>query len=486
MSLRSKTLSATVWSAADIGLRLGVQFFISIVLARLLTPIEFGTIALLYLFVGIAGAFAEGGLTSALIQRQDTTIGDESTVFWLNMGVGFLMALLLWLSGPAIAALYGIPVLAPLSGVMALTVFANGAGAVQRALFTKALEFRPLMFAGALSALSSGAVAVWMAWVGYGVWALAAQGLVSAVAATLVMWFASSWRPKLVFSLASARSLFGFGGYVLASTLLSTIYSRLYTFLIGKLYGVRELGYYVRADTTAQFPAAVLGGIVARVAFPLFSRMADDPVRIRANLRLALQGVMLVNAPAMFGLAVVAEPLVLVLFGEQWRPAAPILQVLCLVGLLFPFDVLNLHAMMGVGRSDLLFRIEIIKKTIGITILLAAASLGAIAVAWGMAVSSVLSYFVIAHYSRRLLGYGAASQLRDTASIWASAAAMTAGVGWLGTWLDGSLHPAALLLLSVVVGAAVYTLIVVAFRLSALTSLLSLLRGARPVAQSGT
>ena len=219
---RKKALSATVWSAADIALRQGVQFFISIVLARLLTPAEFGTVALLYLFVGIASAFAEGGLTSALIQRQDTTIEDESTAFWLNMTVGSLMAVLFWLSGPAIAALYGISILAPLSGIMALTVLASAAGAVQRAKFTKALDFRLFVLAGAISVLSSGTIAIWLAWTGYGVWALATQALVNASATTLVLWVASRWRPRFVFRMASVRRLFGFGGYMLASTLLET------------------------------------------------------------------------------------------------------------------------------------------------------------------------------------------------------------------------------------------------------------------------
>ncbi len=484
--MREKALSATAWSAADIVLRQGVQFAISIVLARLLTPEEFGTVALLYLFVGIASAFAEGGLTSALIQRQDATIEDESTIFWLNMGVGLLMALLFWLSGPAIAALYGIPVLTPLSGIMALTVLAGAAGGVQRALFTKALDFRPLMLAGVTSVLVSGAVAIWLAGTGYGVWALAAQALVSAVATTLVLWLASRWRPRLAFSLASAQRLFSFSGYMLASALLEITYSRLYTVLIGKLYGVRELGFYNRADTTAQFPSGILNGIVGRVAFPLFSRMAEEPARLGANLKRALQGVMLVNAPAMLGLAAVAEPLVLVLFGEQWRPAAPFLQVLCLVGLMMPFHMLNLQALMGLGRSDLFFRLEVIKKAISIAILLAAAGFGAIAVAWGMVAAGVLCCFVNAHYSGRLLGYGAAAQLRDTMPVMAAAGAMAAGVAWLGTRLGGTLDPAALLLASVAVGVAAYPLIVIAFRLAALTSLLGLLRGARPLAPRGT
>lgn len=474
--MREKALSAIAWSAAEIIFRQGVQFGVSIVLARLLTPEEFGTVALLYLFVGIAGALAEGGLTTALIQRQDTTAVDESTVFWQNMGVGLLMALLFWLAGPAIAALYGVPVLEPLAAVMALTVVATAAGAVQRALLTKALNFRPLMLAGVISVLVSGAVAIWLALSGYGVWALAAQALTGAAVTTLVVWFASGWRPGFVFSFASARLLLGFGGYMLASALLDAAYSRLYTVLIGKLHGVRELGYYSRADQTAMFPSAILNGIVARVALPLFSRMADNPARLGVNLRLTLQGAMLVNAPAMLGLAAVAEPLVLVLFGEQWRPAVIFLQILCLAGLMMPLHVLNLQALLGLGHSKQFFHMVVMKRAIGITAVVTAASFGALGVAWSVVVADVFCYFINAYHSGKLLGYGAAAQLRDTIPSMAAAGAMAAGIVGLSAWLGGTLGPADLLLVSVAAGVTLYAMIVFAFRLTALTILLSLVQ----------
>jgi O-antigen/teichoic acid export membrane protein len=273
---------------------------------------------------------------------------------------------------------------------------------------------------------------------------------------------------------------------MLASALLETIYSRLYTVLIGKLYGVRELGFYNRADTTAQFPSTILSGIVARVAFPLFSRMADDPARLGANLRLALRGTTLVNAPAMFGLGAVSEPLVVALFGEQWRPVAPFLQVLCLVGLIMPYHVLNLQALMGLGRSDLFLRLEVIKKVISIAILLPAARFGPIAVAWSIVAASMLCYFVNAYYSGKLLGYGAISQLRDTAPTSAAAVVMAAGVVWLGSWLGNRFDPLGLLLVSAAAGVATYPLIVILFRLTALTSLLDLFGEARPAARRGT
>jgi len=459
----SPALSATAWSAVDILLRQGVQFGITVVLARLLSPEAFGTIALLYLVAGLAAAFAEGGLSSALIQRQDTTGTDESTVFWLNIGVGVVVAALFFLAGPAIAGLYGVPVLEPLAGVMAMTVLAGAAGAVPRALFTKAMNFRPLVIVSLGSAVLSGGFAIWLAWNGWGVWALAGQAFVAAVATTTLTWLISPWRPALVFSTDSARRLFGFGGYLLASAILETTYTRLYTLLIGTFYGVVALGYYGRAETTAHMPASVINGIVARVAFPYFSRLAtNDLGRLATSFRSALQGSMLIHAPAMLGLAAVAEPLVLVLFGEKWLYSVPFLRVLCLASLLMPLHVLNLQALMALGRADLFFRLEVIKKAIGIAILITASPLGPLGIAWGMVIAGAASYFVNAFYLSQLLGYGALHQLRDVVPIALTAFGMSMGVAWIcleaGDW-----PPSVLLAAASFCGAAAYTSFVVIF-----------------------
>lgn len=455
-----------MWSAADVLLRQGVQFGITVVLARLLSPEAFGTIALLYLFAGVAGTFAEGGLSSALIQRQDASPVDESTVFWLNSGVGLAVAALFYLSGSAIAGLYEVPVLEPLAGVMALTVLAGAVGAVPRALFTKAMNFRPLVMVSLGSAILSGGIAIWLAWNGWGVWALAGQAFVAAAATTTLTWFVSPWRPALVFSIASARRLFGFGGYILASALLETVYTRLYTVFLGAFYGVAALGFYVRADTTAQMPATVLNSVVARVAFPHFSRLAaEDHARLTANFRAALRGSMLIHASAMLGLAAVAEPLVLFLFGETWLPSVPFLRVLCLASLMMPLHVLNLQALMALGRADLFFRLEVIKKVIGIAILVVASAFGPIGIAWGMVVAGVASYFVNAHYLARLLSYGALAQLRDVAQIGLAAFGMAMGVAWLSVEL-GDWPPLASLSVTIACGALVHLIMIIVFDLA--------------------
>lgn len=467
-------LRAVSWSAADVILRQGVQFGVAIALARLLTPADFGTVSLLYLFAGIAGTFATGGLTTALIQAREVSRADESTVFWFNLAVGVLMGVAFWLCGPLIARFYEAPVLEPLSTVMAVTVVITAAGGIQQALLTKHLNFRPLMMSSVLAVLTSGAVSIWLAWRGEGVWALAAQSLVSAATATLVLWIANPWRPQWVFSLASARRLFGFGGYMMAASLLDVVYSRLYTVLIGKLYGARELGFYARAETTAQLPSSMLGLIVGRVAFPLFSRMGDDPERVRDGLKRALQATMFVNTPVMLGLAAIAEPLIQVMFGEAWLPCVPYFQVLCIAGVFMPFHVLNLQVLMGLGRSELFFRLEVAKKVLGILILCMAAMFGVLAMAWGTLLGSVLFFGINTYYSNRLIGYGTVMQLRDVGVILGTAAVMAGLVVVMAPHLAIQ-APLRLLALSLS-GALAYALLAFALKVPGVQPVTAMLR----------
>lgn len=268
--IKQKAISATLWSGADIFLRQSLHFIIAVILARLVTPEEFGTIALLYLFVGLAGAFVDSGFSAALIQSQDVTHTDESTVFWFNLGTGTLMASGLWLLAPWFADFYRMPILIPLTGILALNLFVSALGSVHSTLLTKRLNFKTPMKIGAIATTVSGAAGILMAWKGYGVWALAVQTLVSTILTTLLLWAFNTWRPALVFSLASARRLFGFGGYLLMSSLLDIAYSRIYTLLIGKLYGVRELGFYNRADSTKQMPVACLPEYCHAWHYPFF------------------------------------------------------------------------------------------------------------------------------------------------------------------------------------------------------------------------
>lgn len=430
--LKKKAKIAVLWSGADILLRQGLQFGISIALARMLSPEDFGTIALLYLFTGIASAFVDSGFSVALIQKQDVTHTDESTVFWFNLTMGLIVALALAAAAPAIATFFDKNILVPLTWVMALNIVISALGSVHGTLLNKRLDFKAQMKIGAVTTIVSGGTAVVMAWYDYGVWALAALTLTGSLVTTILLWLFSDWRPRWVFSLDSARRLFGFGGYMLASGMLDIAYNRIYTLLIGKFYGTRELGFYNRAESTKQLPCGVLTGILSRVALPIFSAAAHDALQLRRGVQLALRVMMLLNIPMMLGLAVVAEPLVLVLFGAQWLPSVPIMQILCIGGIVWPLHVINLNVLMAQGHSHLFFRLEVVKKICGSIFLIVGAFFGVMGIAWSQVAFGVVAFFINAHYSRNHLNYGAVDQLRDFLPTLFVSLGMAALVYWIG------------------------------------------------------
>lgn len=354
----------------------------------------------------MATALIESGFGLALIQKQDASDDDNSTVFWISLGTATLIAVSLAAAAPRIAAFFELDVLVRLTYIMAATVWISGFGIVQRALLVKRLAFRQITIVTLSSLIVSSAIAVGLARAGFGVHALAWQGLASAFLTSSLLWLLSDWRPKLGFSATSARQLFGFGGYLLAAKLLDVIYSKAYTLLIGKLFGTAELGQFNRAESISLLVTGLVTHPISQVAFPSFSRMRGDRDLIRNGLQKAVRLSMLLNAAAMFTLAALAEPFVLTILGPQWRPSAPLLQVLSLVALLRPLQVLNLQALMAMGRSDIFFLLELIKKGIGIGILVIAAPYGAMGIAWGLAIASFVFFAINAWYSGIHLQFG--------------------------------------------------------------------------------
>lgn len=414
--LRDKAKAAVLWSSLDTLIRQGFGFVISVVLARLLVPDDFGTVALLAIFIGVANLFVNAGLGLALIQRQDVTHEDESTVFWFNLGVAFLMMLSLSATAEWIAAFFDKPVLVPLTMVLAINIFISAFGTIHGTLMTKRLDFKTPMKVGVSTSLAGGLVAVYMAWDGYGLWSLVGQTLTASVLGAVLLWWLSPWRPAFLFSIASFKKLFGFSGWLFLSWLLDVVYQRGYTMLIGKFYGTHDLGIYNRADNTQALASGLLTDVLSKVAFPLFSAANNDLERMRRGMRMAVQTMMLVTAPSMMGLAVLAEPFIRIVFGEQWSPAAPILQVLCFVGLLYPLHVINLNVLQAQGHSNLFFRLEIFKKTFGIAILVLGSYFGLLGIAIAQALLSLIALGINGFYTRKFLGYGVTKQLADSAT----------------------------------------------------------------------
>lgn len=472
--LRHKAKSAVFWNTIELLVRVGAGFVVTVILARLLAPDDFGVLALLALFLGIANLFANAGFSAALIQRQDVTHADESTVFWFNILMALLMMLALFAIAPWIASFFEMPLLQPLTMVMAINVLIGAAGAVQIALLTKQLDFKTLTKVTVFSTVISGVVSIYMAVAGYGVWALAAQSITATLIATLLLWHLSAWRPLSKFKRDSFRRLFGFGGWMFASSLLETIYQRGYTLLIGKSYGTYDLGIYSQAERVQQIPSGVLTEVLSRVAFPLFSSVNDDNEKLARGVRTSVRNMMLIVAPVMFGLAVLAVPFIDAVFGEKWLPAAPILQILCIVGLLFPLQVINLTALQAQGHSKLFFQLEVAKKITGVALLIGGSFFGIVGIAWSRVIQSVLALLINAHYTKRFLDYGVFKQLADCFASVLLSAAMTVVIMTVDSWT--SVGGITGLVLLIVVGAGFYLGSGLLLRLSVFREAFQLLR----------
>jgi teichuronic acid exporter len=475
-TLETRAASAAWWSTLEILTRYGVQFLVMVALARLLTPDDFGLIAMLLVFTSIGILLVDSGFGAALIQRQQTTADDETTVFTFTMVVGIVTALALALAAPAIAAFFHQPKLADLTRVMAVVLPLGAFASVPDALLTMKLDFKARARAEVIASLCSGAVAVVLALRGWGVWSLAWQSIVSIGVRGILLWLYSGWRPRGRYRGASFRSLFGFGGYMLLTGLLNTAAVRLQSLLIGRLFDARTLGFYTLAQNTQQAPASLIDGILKRVGLPVFSTIAQDRARLRSALRGSLRMSMFLFVPCMVGIALVAKPLIAMIYGQRWVPAAPILSILSLSTALWPIHVLNLAAIGALGRSDLLLRIEVPKQIIGIVLIVAIARWGPVAIALAVFASGFSGAAINAYYSKKLLDYGLVEQLLDQGATFA----LSLAAACVGCVILQWPRPGPLPMICAIAGAAAtYGLLAVLTRNAALAGLLSVARTLR-------
>lgn len=404
---------ATWWSAIEISVRYGVQFAVTIILARFLTPVDFGLMAMLMVFVSFSALLVEGGLGSALIQKPTTSANDETSVFWVNLGMSCVLVLLLWLLAPDIAMFYAQPALVPLLQVLLWILPLGALATVPNALLSKRLAFRKRAIAELVASVASALLALWLVWQEFGVWCLIWQALVAAALRAGLLWWLSGWRIRGRFDPAALGGLFRFGGFLLLANALNLVSVRLQALLIGKSFEARELGFYVIAQDTQQAPAQFMSSLLNRVGLPVFASVARQPEKLAGALFISLRLSMFVFVPCMAGIAVVAPPLVKLLYGPQWTEVAPILSVLALAALFWPLHVLNLAALSALGRSDLVLRLEIVKGIVSIPLVAVASFFSVLAVAWAVLVSSVLCVLINTWHSERLFGCGLIAQLRE-------------------------------------------------------------------------
>jgi len=411
--LKAKTILALSWGMLEsLGVQ-GMRFCVGILLARLLFPEQFGLIGMLWVFIAVAQSLTDSGYGLALIQKQDVTRTDISSVFYFNIAVGLLAIGMMYLVAPWIAAFYNQPVLTSLTRAMSLIILINSFGIVHSNLLHKQMNFKSLTKVSMSEVILSGMIGVAMAVAGFGVWSLVAQQVSGAFFRTLSLWFMSSWRPALIFKLRSLKQMFGFGSRMLASGLIDQIFSNIYLLVIGKLFSAADLGYFTRARSVQELPSNMVSGVVARVTFPLFSMLQNDSALLKRGMKKALKLLVMINVPMMIGLAAVSRPLILVLLTEKWAECIPYLELLCLYGLLHAMILINHNLLLALGRPELYLRLEIAKKALVVISIAITWRWGISGMIYGLVICSVISFFLNSYYTGVLIGYTIREQLCD-------------------------------------------------------------------------
>lgn len=412
-SLKHKTLKGTLWSSVERFSVQGVAFVVMIVMARILTPEDYGLVGDIIIFIAISQSLVDSGFSQALIRKQDRSEIDNSTVFYFNIAVGIILYLILFFCAPLIARFYDEPILVPLTRVISLSVLLNSLVVVQRALLTVKIDFKTQAKASLTAAVVSGIVGIYMAYTGWGVWAIAGQQIVNLAVNTGLLWVLSHWRPTLSYSWSSFRELFGFGSKLAISGIIDTIYQNVYLIVIGKVFRTADLGYYTRAHQFAQFPSSNFTGIIQRVTFPVLCTIQNDDTRLRSVYRRFLRLSAFIVFPLMVGLAAVAHPMVIVLLKEQWAFAATLLSIICFSMMWYPVHAINLNLLQVKGRTDLVLKLEIWKKCIGVAILCITVPMGLIAMCVGSIFSSLIGLGINTYYTGKIIQVGFLKQMRD-------------------------------------------------------------------------
>jgi O-antigen/teichoic acid export membrane protein len=413
-SLKDKTVKGTFWSALDAVFKYGVSFMVGIVLARLLTPDDYGLIGILTIFISLFNVIVDGGFTNAIIRKQNTTNEDYCTVFYTNLTVSILLAGVLFLCARPISVFFERPELVALTQAMSPVVLINALAIVQKARLTKRIDFKTQTKITVISATLSGFIGIGMALLGCGVWSLVGQQLSNYCINTLLLWYFNKWWPKFVFSWDSFKDLWSFGWKLVASGILGAITDELNHAVIGKYYSPASLGQYTRARQFGNLLSHNVTTIVSRVSFPVLSAIQDEKQHLKAGYKRVIKTTMLPTFVCMLMLAAISRPLILSLVGEQWEMATTILPIICFILMLHPLHALNLNAIQVCGRSDLTLKLKIIKSVLAFIPIIFGIYFDSIYwLLWGGVVVGFLCYYLNAYYSKELLNYPVSEQLKD-------------------------------------------------------------------------
>ena len=452
-NLKRKVISGLFWRYMERTLAQGIQLLVTIVLARILMPEEYGTVALVSVLINIALVFVQNGFGNALIQKEDADSADFSTAFYFSLGLSLVIYLILYVTAPYVGAFYRNDALTPLVRGLSVSIIIASIGTVQHAYVSRTMQFRKFFFSTLTGTIVSAFTGIGAALMGLGAWALIIQQLTNQCIDTLILWFTSGGRPTKEFSLKSLKHIYGYGWKLLLSGLIDTVYSNLYTLIIGKKFSAGAVGYYEKGR---QFPALIIMNVnatIQSVLFPALSSQQSDRVRTKAMTRRAIKTSTFIIFPCMAGLSVIARPLIVLVLTEKWLPAVTYLRFFCLIYAVWPVHTANLQAINALGRSDIFLKLEIIKKVLGITVLFITIPMGLKAMMIGSCMVSYIGMILNASPNIRLLNYSLVELARDLMPSALLSAFMSAVILCAGSFIGNDLLK---LLVQMILGVCVY------------------------------
>lgn len=413
MSLRKQATSGLVWTFTQQFGNQILSFIISLILARLLMPEEFGLIGMIAIFISIGKVLVNSGMTQSLVRSEEVGQNDYSTVFFFNLAASAVIYLTIFFAAPFIADFYSQSILTDIVRLYTLTFIIDAFGTIQATRLTKSMDFKTQMLIALPSTFVGGIVGITMAYTGFGVWSLVWSNIVKSIVHSVQFWFYTEWKPSLVFSKKLFKSHFKFGYNLTIAGILGKIFDNLYLIVIGKFYSASQVGFYTRAATMKQLPVTNISGALSKVTYPLFASIQNDDVRLKRVYQQIMQSVIFIIAPTLVFLGVLAEPLFRFLFTEKWLPAVPYFQILIVPGILYPIHSYNLNILKVKGRSDLFLRLDIIKKILISIVVIIALQFGIFALLYGQIVTSIVSFFINTYYSGKFIDYTTLDQAKD-------------------------------------------------------------------------
>lgn len=424
-SLKSKTTKGIIWNLIEKITVYGVQFIISIIIARILMPSDYGLIGMLTIFIALADMFIDSGFAKALIQKQDRSEIDFSTVFFFNLLVSSLVYILMFFLAPLIAEFYKTPELNAIIRVFFISIVIRSFALVQNVKLVIEINFKTRAIINSVAVILSGCVGLGMAYSGFGVWALVFQNIANGFFYVTMLWIFRSWRPKLVFSINSFKQLFKFGSKLLFAGTVATIVNNLYTVLIGKFLSAKDVGYYTRGTQTTNLLSNTITDVIQNVTFPVMTSIQDDNERLFQIYRKLIRFTMFLVLPVMVSFALIAEPFVRLFLTEKWLPAVPVIQWLCIARIFTPVSALNLNMLNAKGRSDLFMKVDLSKLPLTLGALLITFRYGIVTIVIGQTIVTFICFFINAYYPGKILGFGALKQLKEFSPMLIAIAIMT-------------------------------------------------------------